>query len=138
VAVLPLPPENVQSDLPKKEVQIETVNLGGKGGQHSNRTMSGVRMKHLPTNIVVTINGRDQHANKRKALNILTARVRDFENNKKSKEYDKERRNRMGDGGRGTKVRTYNFIDSFVKDHRTGRETTQVKKVMKGQFSLVR
>jgi peptide chain release factor 1 len=137
VAVMPLQEERNYDPLEPSEYNVTMARGSGPGGQHRNMTDSAVRMVHKESKLQVLIDGRNQHDNKRKALQILTARVREDEWGKKDKVYNEERRDKMGDGGRGQKVRTYNFIDKFVKDHRTGRETNQVKKVMKGQFSLV-
>jgi len=138
VAVMPLREEKNYSPLPSNEVEITATRGTGPGGQHRNKTDSAIRAVHKKTKIQVFIDGRDQHTNKRKAIHILTARVRESEWDKKSKEYNEERKVQMGGGGRGDKVRTYNFIDKFVMDHKTGKETNKIKKIMKGQFGLVK
>jgi peptide chain release factor 1 len=136
VGILPMPDKNLPL-IKDDDLEIKTQGGHGKGGQHQNVTDSAVRMKHKPTGISVFINGRDQHANRREALRILTAKVDDHFKQKKDKAYAALRRKQMGDGGRGDKVRTYNFIKSRVVDHRLNNKTKQIKQVMKGQFWLV-
>ncbi len=137
VAILPLPPKlNLQS-LPDDELDVKTQGGSGPGGQHQNKADSAVRMTHKPTGLQVFINGRDQHRNRREALRILTAKVYEQYHAQQSAEYGTERRNQMGNGGRGDKIRTYNFIDSRVVDHRLGRRTKQIKRIMKGDFGIL-
>jgi peptide chain release factor 1 len=94
-------------------------------------------MTHKPTGISVYINGRSQKANKREARKILETRVSErclsLEKNKK----DRQKRKQVDGGGRGNKVRTYNFIDSRVTDHALGTKTSKLKQVMKGRFDLL-
>ena len=136
MAVLPLR-EDVSSPIPDDELKIEAVNLGGKGGQHQNRTMSGCRMTHIPTEIKAVINGRDYHSNERQARQILTARVNEMKQSEADAEYDANRRDQMQGGSRSGKVRTYNFMESRVKDHVLGTKTGNIKAVMKGQFDKI-
>lgn len=94
-------------------------------------------MKHIPTGLSVWIDGRDQHQNKRVAKRILTARVNAHNLEKKENAHGNNRRQQLGSGTRGDKVRTYNFIESRVTDHRLGKKTRQLKEVMKGRFDLL-
>lgn len=138
VAVLPIPPRHEARDLPDNE--FDTKFQCGRqkaGGQHANKTASAVRMTHKPTGIQVFINGREQHKNRDEARRILTARVRQMEAEKVHGDYQAKRREQLSDGGRGDKVRTYNFIDSRVVDHRLGTKTSDVKSVMKGRLELI-
>ena len=137
VAVLSLPPEKDEKPLNINEVEITTQRGHGKGGQHQNKTDSAVRMSHKPTGFKVFINGRDQHSNKRDALRILTARVNEHYNEKNDAEYGKLRKTHLGDGGRGDKRRTYNFLESRCVDHILGTKTSNMKEIMKGNFGLL-
>jgi peptide chain release factor 1 len=136
VAVLPIKKE-AEKDLIEKDLQVEAVNLGGAGGQHQNRTYSGCRITHLPTRLKVVINGRDYHSNEREARKILAARLYDLNQQKINTDYAKFRREQMGGGHRGDKIRTYNFLNSRVVDHRSGKQTRNIKAVMKGQFQEI-
>jgi peptide chain release factor 1 len=110
----------------------------GPGGQHRNRTESCVKIVHKPTGLQAIVDKRDQGTSKREALEILTQRVNDHVNSKQHGEYNINRKNQLGDSGRGDKVRTYNFIRGDVTDHRTNKTTNQIKKIMKGQFELLK
>lgn len=94
-------------------------------------------MRHIPTGITVFINGRSQHANRREARRVLEARVAARARGLAESERSEERQAQMGGGTRGDKVRTYNFIDSRVVDHGSGRKTRQIGRVMKGEFGLI-
>jgi peptide chain release factor 1 len=137
VAVMPVLEENNYEPLDRAEVKITTARGTGNGGQHRNVTDSAVRAVHAPTKLEVVIDGRCQHQNRKKAMKILTARVRNQEQENKQKAYDQERKSQMKGGNRSDKMRTYNFIDSFVRNHKTNKEIRNIKKVMKGQFDLI-
>lgn len=143
VAILPLPPESKNDLLPEKDLEIITQTGRQKaGGQNVNRRSSAVRMKHKPTGLCVFINGRDQGANKRTALRVLSARVNEYHNNKSENSYNSSREAQMkgkGDkvGGRGDKVRTYNYIRGDIVDHQLGRKTKNMKAFLKGDFSVL-
>jgi peptide chain release factor 1 len=136
VAVLPLPPEKQSNLLSEDEIEITTQTGHGKGGQHQNKTASAVRMVHKKTGLNVFINGRDQHTNRREALRILSAKVNDHLYSHQKTAYTDERKEQLGDGNRGGKVRTYSFIEKTVVDHRTGKRAN-IKDVMKGNFGLL-
>jgi len=136
VAVLPLPPERLEQPLPETDLQIKFQCGHGPGGQHQNKTASAVRMTHKPTGLQVFITGRDQHANRREALRILTARVRQAENEAQEAAYGQARRQQLGSGKRGAKVRTWNFIASRLVDHRLGRKTNRIEDVVRGKLDL--
>ena len=138
VGVLPIHRE--PDDEPLREADLEITCQTGKqgaGGQNVNKVASAVRMRHRPTGLSVFINGRDQSKNKEEARRILTQRVNDQRRAKVNAEYASLRRERMGDGGRSDKIRTYNFMEGRVVDHRLGTKTQNVKAVMKGDFSLL-
>jgi len=136
VGILPIR-EDTYDTIPESEIETTTTCGHGPGGQHQNKTESAVRMKHLPTGITVFINGRDQHANKREARKILVARVCELRKSEADSDYAQNRRQQMGDGNRGEKIRTYNFMEGRVVDHRLNTKTGNVKGVMKGEFSLL-
>jgi peptide chain release factor 1 len=138
VAVLPLPPEKDQSPLPWREVEV-TCQTGKQraGGQNVNKVASAVRMVHKPTGLRVFINGRDQGKNKREALRVLTAKVNAARNEAALSGYTDLKSRQLAARGRGAKVRTYNLAEKHVTDHRTGKQTRDVKSVMKGNLSLV-
>jgi peptide chain release factor 1 len=138
VAVLPLPPEGTFEPLPEGELEVKTQpGRQRAGGQHANKTASAVRMRHRPTGLSVFISGRCQKANRKEALRVLTARVNEHRNGQAAAAYAQQRAEQLSSRGRGNKVRTYNFIDRRVTDHRLGRETTQVKELMKGDLDLL-
>ena len=134
VGVLSLPPVNMQKSLPESELDITCALGTGPGGQHRQKTASCVRAKHKPTGLQVVIDGRDQHQNRKVAIRILTAKVNEFYINKEKSVYDAERRQKMGDGGRGQKVRTYNFIRGKIVDH-TLNTCISIKEFERGNFS---
>lgn len=137
VAVLPVKTDTPMPQLKDCDIQIETCGGHGPGGQHQNATDSAVRMRHVPTGIVVFINGRDQQYNKLTARRVLTARVYDKLKSESDAEYAALRKEQLGDAGRGDKVRTYNFMKSQATDHRFNVKTSNIKLLMKGQFELL-
>ena len=137
VGVLPVY-EVADITIPSLDIDVKTQRGHGPGGQHQNKTDSAVRMRHIPTGLTVFVNGRDQSSNKRDALRILTAKVIDARRAQQDAEYGKLRADQMADQGRGNKIRTYNFICSRAVDHRTGKKTSKVKKVIeRGEFGLL-
>lgn len=136
VAVLPIP-KNIEVSIPDSDLKITTQRGHGKGGQHQNTTDSAVRMVHIPTGISVFINGREQLANKREALRIISARVEQKTRADEQSKHNKERQTQMDGGGRGNKVRTYNFMENKICDHNLNKKTGNVKAFMKGQFDVL-
>jgi len=137
VAVLPIK-DNPQC-LSEKDLEITTQKGHGPGGQHQNKTESAVRVKHIPTGIMVFINGRDQHGNRREALKIITAKVNEYYQQKNDSAYNTERKAQLDGGGRSNKIRTYNYMESRAVDHRTGVKTGKVRDVIeKGRFDLLK
>jgi peptide chain release factor 1 len=94
-------------------------------------------MVHTPTGTTVFINGRDQHANRAEARRVLESRVADQVAAEHHAKRTDAKREQVDGGGRGNKIRTYNFIDNRAVDHRTGKKTSKLKQVMKGQFDLL-
>lgn len=136
VAVLPIK-ENTYEPLNDKDLEITTQGGHGCGGQHQNATDSAVRMVHKPTGLKVFINGRKQLQNKKEARKILTARVNALSKQKVDSHYNADRKNQMNGGGRGDKVRTYNFINCRVVCHKLGRKSSQIHRIMRGEFHLI-
>lgn len=137
VAVLPIPSETELKSLPESELEITATKGTGPGGQHKNKSHTCIRAKHKPTGIEVVIDERSQQQSKRQAIRILTARVAEQKLQKERNEFSDNRKAQLGDGNRGGKIRTYNFINSQVTNHRTGKKTGNIKEVMKGNLGLI-
>lgn len=138
VAVLPVR-NNVVSEISLGDVEIIAQRGTQKcGGQKANKTSSAIRATHRPTGISVFIqNERSQHQNKEQALRILAQRVTDTYKSKQDRDYMQFRQKQLGDGRRGSKIRTYNFFNARVSDHRLGTKTSQIEKVMNGFLELL-
>ena len=138
VAVLPIPEEKILRSLPEQDIEFSYMRGSGPGGQNRNKVCSCVRAIYRPTKLEVVIDGRDQGKNKSLAVRILTAKFNKIEQEKKDQDYNRKRKI-LGQGGRGEteKIRTYNFLKNFAIDHRTGKKTSNVKAVMKGDLDLL-
>jgi peptide chain release factor 1 len=135
VAVLP-EAEEVDVEIRPKDLRIEVCRAGGAGGQHVNRTESAVQIFHLPTGIYVRCeDGRSQIKNKEMALQILRSKLYDRKLQQQQEAYSSHRRSLIGSGDRSEKIRTYNFPQSRVTDHRIGLTTHNLTGVMDGDFS---
>ena len=133
VAVLP-EAEEVDVAINDADLKIDTLRSGGAGGQHVNKTESAVRITHLPSGIVIMMQeDRSQHRNKAKALAILRARLYDFERGKIDAQRAAERRGQVGTGDRSERIRTYNFPQGRVSDHRINLTLYQLPQVMAGE-----
>ena len=132
VAVLP-EAEEVEVQLDPKELQIDTFRSSGAGGQHVNKTESAIRVTHLPTGLVVECQDeRSQYENKDRALKILASRLLDLEQRRQHSAIAAERRSQIGSGDRSERIRTYNFPQGRVTDHRIGLTLYQIDAVMDG------
>jgi peptide chain release factor 1 len=137
VAVLP-EAEDIEVDLPDKDLRIDVFRSSGPGGQSVNTTDSAVRVTHLPTGLVVTCQDeKSQHKNKGKALKILRARLLDRARQEQQAAIAANRRAMVGSGDRSEKIRTYNFPQSRVTDHRVNLTLHQLDRVLEGDLDAL-
>jgi len=134
VAVLPEVDET-EVTIDPDDLRIDTFRSSGAGGQHVNKTSSAIRITHIPTGMVVTCQDeRSQFKNKAKALSVLRARLYEQEQSKQAQEVTENRRSQVGHGDRSEKIRTYNFPQSRVTDHRIGLTVHNLKNIMEGEI----
>ncbi len=137
VAVLP-EVGDVEIVIDPKDLKIETFRASGHGGQYVNKTESAVRITHIPTGIVVSIQTeRSQHQNKEMAMRILKARLYELEQKKKKSEIDGMRRSQIGSGDRSEKIRTYNFPQNRVTDHRINYTSYRLEEILDGDLDEI-
>ncbi len=135
VAVLPEAEAVDEIDLPEKDLRIDVKRSSGPGGQSVNTTDSAVRITHLPTGLVVDIQDeKSQHKNKAKALAILSARLLEMRRQAQAEERGEQRRSQVGTGERAEKIRTYNFPDDRVTDHRIGLTVHNLPGLLEGDI----
>jgi peptide chain release factor 1 len=133
VAVLP-EVQDVDAALDEADLRIDTMRAGGAGGQHVNKTESAVRVTHIPSGIVVVVQDeRSQHRNRAKALGLLRAKLFDAERQKRDAERAAQRRGQVGTGDRSERIRTYNFPQGRVSDHRINLTLYKLPQVMEGE-----
>lgn len=130
--------EDEDVEIPDSDLEIETHRASGAGGQHINKTDSAVRIVHKPTGITVNCqDGRNQIANRETAMRIIKARVYEYYKQKKEEEEGAIRRSKIGTGDRSEKIRTYNYPQNRVSDHRIGLTINQLDRIMEGKLSDV-
>lgn len=137
VAVLP-EAEEIEVEINEKDIRVDTYASSGPGGQSVNTTMSAVRLTHIPTGIVVTCQDeKSQIKNKEKAMKVLRARIYDKYQQEAQKEYDETRKSAIGTGDRSERIRTYNFPQNRVTDHRIGLTIQKLDQVLEGKLDEI-
>ncbi|AZV45440.1 MULTISPECIES: peptide chain release factor 1 [Peribacillus] len=137
VVVLP-ETEEVEIEIHDKDIRFDTYASSGAGGQSVNTTMSAVRLTHIPTGVVVTCQDeKSQHKNREKAMKVLRARVYDKFQREAQAEYDQNRKLAVGTGDRSERIRTYNFPQNRVTDHRIGLTIQKLDQIMEGKLDEV-
>jgi len=137
VAVMPEYDE-VDFDIDPKDIRTDVYRSSGAGGQHINKTSSAVRMTHLPTGIVVAMQDqRSQQQNRQKAMQILKSRVYDYYESENQSEYDEQRKSAVGTGDRSERIRTYNYPQNRVTDHRIGLSLNKLDRIMNGELEEI-
>ena len=138
VAVMPEPDETQAIALNPSELRIDTYRASGAGGQHINKTDSAVRVTHLPTGITAECqDGRSQHSNKAKALQVLTARLQEKDRSERAAKEAATRKGLIGSGDRSDRIRTYNFPQGRLTDHRINLTVYKLLQVMEGDLDDV-
>jgi peptide chain release factor 1 len=131
VAVLP-EPEDVDIDIRPEDIRIDTMRASGAGGQHVNTTDSAVRITHIPTGIIVVSAEKSQHQNRRLAMDVLKSRIYEVQRTKAEEERAEQRRGQVGSGDRSQRIRTYNFPQGRVTDHRINLTLHKLDQVIAG------
>ncbi|MBL4917869.1 peptide chain release factor 1 [Szabonella alba] len=136
VAVLP-EAEDVELDIPAADIRIDTMRASGAGGQHVNTTDSAVRITHLPTGIIVTSAQKSQHRNREIAMQVLRARLFELERDRVAGERAADRKSQVGSGDRSERIRTYNFPQGRLTDHRINLTLYALSQIMAGDLTPV-
>jgi peptide chain release factor 1 len=137
VSVMP-EAEAFEIEIHDKDIRVDTFCSSGAGGQSVNTTKSAVRVTHVPTGIVATCqDGKSQNSNKEKALQVLRARISDMKRQEEEAKYAGERKSKVGTGDRSERIRTYNFPQSRVTDHRIGLTLHRLEQVMNGEITEI-
>ncbi|WP_425090463.1 peptide chain release factor 1 [Tropicimonas sp. S265A] len=136
VAVLP-EAEEVDIEIPATDIRIDTMRASGAGGQHVNTTDSAVRITHIPTGVVVTSSEKSQHRNREIAMQVLRARLFDLERRRVADERAADRKGQVGSGDRSERIRTYNFPQGRMTDHRINLTLYRLDQIMQGDLTEV-
>ncbi|MFN3276039.1 MAG: peptide chain release factor 1 [Paracoccus sp. (in: a-proteobacteria)] len=137
VAVLPEAADDVEIDIPAGDIRIDTMRASGAGGQHVNTTDSAVRITHLPTGIVVTSSEKSQHQNRANAMAVLRARLYDMQRAEADSARAADRKSQVGSGDRSERIRTYNFPQGRMTDHRINLTLYALDRIMAGDLAEI-
>jgi peptide chain release factor 1 len=137
VAVLPQPEGDVDIVIDDKDIRIDTMRASGAGGQHVNKTDSAVRITHMPSGIVVVAQEKSQHQNRANAMKVLKAKLYDAERERQASERAAERKGQIGSGDRSERIRTYNFPQGRITDHRINLTLYNLSEVIEGSLDPV-
>ncbi|WP_394147591.1 peptide chain release factor 1 [Shewanella atlantica] len=138
VAVLPEVPEAEAIEINAGDLKVDTFRASGAGGQHVNKTDSAIRITHIPTGIVVECQDqRSQHKNRAQAMSVLSARIQAVEDEKRRSAEESTRRNLVGSGDRSERIRTYNFPQGRVSEHRINLTLYRLNEVMEGELDAI-
>ena len=128
-------PDDVEIEIDEKDLKVDTYRASGPGGQHVNKTDSAIRITHLPSGIVVQCQDeRSQHKNRAHAMRMLKAKLFEIEEEKKQSEFADERKTQVGSGERSEKIRTYNFRDGRITDHRINLTLYKIDAILSGEL----
>jgi peptide chain release factor 1 len=133
VAVLP-EAEDIDVEIRAEDIRIDTMRASGAGGQHVNTTDSAVRITHLPTGLIVTSSEKSQHQNRAKAMQVLRSRLYDIERQKVDNDRSADRKSQVGSGDRSERIRTYNFPQGRVTDHRINLTLYKLDRMIEGEI----
>lgn len=136
VAVLP-EVEDVEIEIRNEDLKIDTYRSSGAGGQHVNTTDSAVRITHLPTGVIATSSEKSQIQNREKAMKVLKARLYDMKIQEEQQKYAAQRKSAVGTGDRSERIRTYNYPQSRVTDHRIGLTLQKLDQIMEGKLDEI-
>jgi len=137
VAVLPQPEGDVDIVVEDKDIRIDTMRASGAGGQHVNKTDSAVRITHMPSGIVVVAQEKSQHQNRANAMKVLKAKLYDLERERQAADRAAERKGQIGSGDRSERIRTYNFPQGRVTDHRINLTLYNLAELIEGALDPV-
>jgi peptide chain release factor 1 len=130
--------DEVDLKIDPKDIRTDVYRSSGAGGQHVNKTSSAVRMTHIPTGIVVSMQDeRSQQENRARAMQILRSRVYDYYETENQEKYDQNRKNAIGTGDRSERIRTYNYPQNRVTDHRIGLTLNKLDRIMNGELDEI-
>jgi peptide chain release factor 1 len=138
VVVMPEIPEADAIEINKADLKVDTFRASGAGGQHVNKTDSAIRITHIPTGVVVECQEqRSQHKNRAQAMSVLQARLQQAEDEKRRSEEESSRRNLVASGDRSERIRTYNYPQGRMTDHRINLTLYRLNEVLEGNLHLV-